>query len=106
MVRNGKVSHPSEWPFGGYSEIQNPRRKNILIAYEKLRQLTGFNNYDEFHKVHKDMVEEFLSNGKNQRQAQWSESIAVGSKRFIETIKGKMGILAKGRMVKLMADFN
>jgi len=33
MVRNGVVSHPSEWSFCGYNEIQNPRKKNVFIAY-------------------------------------------------------------------------
>ena len=37
MVRAGVVRHPSEWPFGGYNEIQNPHRKNVIIAYERLR---------------------------------------------------------------------
>ena len=27
MVRAGVVSHPSKWVFGGYNEIQSPRRK-------------------------------------------------------------------------------
>jgi hypothetical protein len=44
-------------------------------------------------------VNESLVNGKNFRQNQWTESIAVGSKGFIETIKEKLGILAKGRKV-------
>ena len=30
---------------------------------------------------------------------QWTESIAVGSKSFIETSKEKLGILAKGRKI-------
>ena len=30
---------------------------------------------------------------------QWTESIAVGSRSFIETIKEKLGILAKGRKI-------
>ena len=32
MVRSGVVSHPEQWPHGGYNEIQRPRRKNILIT--------------------------------------------------------------------------
>jgi len=36
---------------------------------------------------------------KNFRQDQWTESIAVGSKAFIETIKEQLGILAKGRKI-------
>lgn len=39
MVRAGVVNHPSEWMFGGYNEIQNPRRKCALIAYDKLQTL-------------------------------------------------------------------
>ena len=99
MVRNGVVLHPSEWPFGGYNEIQKPRRKNRLIAYEKLAELSGFESYDAFRKTHKDLVDESLANGDNFRQHQWTESIAVGSKPFIETIREKLGTLAMGRKV-------
>jgi hypothetical protein len=35
MVRAGVVNHPSKWDFGGYNEIQSPRRNCLLIAYEK-----------------------------------------------------------------------
>ena len=45
------------------------------------------------------MVDESLANGNNHRQNQWTESIAVGSKSFIETIKAKLGTLAKGRKI-------
>lgn len=54
MVRNGVVSHPSEWSFCGYNnEIQNPRKKNMLIAYQILAELTGFESYSAFQKTHK-----------------------------------------------------
>jgi len=94
MVRTGVVSHPSQWPFGGYNEIQKPRRKCILIAYKKLAELTGVETYDAFRKTHKELVNESLDNGNN-----WSESIAVGSKVFVETIKEKLGLRAKGRKI-------
>ena len=97
MVRNGVVSHPSEWSFGGYNEIQKPRRKCVLIAYQKLAELTGFETYDAFRAAHRELVNELLANGNNFRQTRWTESIAVGSKNFIETIKEDLGIFAKGR---------
>ena len=99
MVRTGVVSHPSEWQFGGYNEIQKPRRKCVLIAYQKLTELTGFETYDTFRRAYKEYVSESLANGDNFRQTQWTQSIAVGSKSFIETIKVKLGILAKGRKI-------
>jgi putative transposase len=36
MVRAGVVSHPAMWPFCGYNEIQEPRRKNVLISHRRL----------------------------------------------------------------------
>jgi len=41
MVRAGIVAHPSQWPFCGYNEIQKPRKKNVLINYDKLMELFG-----------------------------------------------------------------
>jgi putative transposase len=99
MVRNGVVSHPCEWQFGGYNEIQNPRKKYVLINYERLTKLAGFKHYEELQKVHKEMIEESLINEDNARQTQWTESVAVGSKSFTEKIKEKMGIKAKGRQI-------
>ena len=99
MVRNGVVSHPSEWSFGGYNEIQTPRRKNVLIAYQKLAELTGFESYNTFREAHQVLVNKSLVNGNNQRQVHWTESIAVGSKNYIETIHKKLGSLAKGRKI-------
>jgi putative transposase len=99
MVRNGVVAHPSQWPFGGYNEIQKPRRKNVLIAYKKLTELAGFESYDTFQEAHREMVNESLANGNNQRQKEWTESIAVGSQSFSESIKEKLGVRAKGRKI-------
>ena len=99
MVRAGVVSHPSEWAFCGYNEIQKPRKKSVLIDHQKLSKLAGFDSYDEFRMAHQELVNDSLRNGNNFRQAQWTESIAVGRKSFLEGIKDKLGILAKGRRI-------
>lgn len=104
MVRAGLVSHPSEWAFGGYNEIQEPRRKCVLINYQKLAQLAGFATYDSFQRAHKDLVDESLANDSNARQTKWTESIAVGNKSFIESIKERLGILASGRKIRETDD--
>ena len=54
MVRTGVVDPPSELLFGGYNEIQVPRRKNVLIAHDRLVELAGFENHDTFCKSHRD----------------------------------------------------
>jgi hypothetical protein len=99
MVRAGVVSHPSIWPFSGYNEIQRPRRKNILIDYEKLQWLFGAGSYDQFRSSHMGWIEEYLGNGAKSRQEEWTESIAVGSKSFVEKMKALLRFKAKGRDV-------
>ena len=46
MVRAGVVNHPSEWPFCGYNEIQEPKKKKVLINCQELTSLLGFDSYD------------------------------------------------------------
>ena len=99
MVRAGVVSHPSEWPYSGYREIQSPRRKCAIIAYEKLAEKAGFQSYERFRKAHEEWVNGTLPDSKNSRQSQWTESIAVGSETFTRWIQEKLGIRAKGRTI-------
>jgi putative transposase len=97
MVRTGVVTHPSEWPYSGYNEIQKPRRKFVLIHYDRLRQLMGFDSYQEARISQKKWVEACLQSQTNSREDKWTRSLAVGSRHFIDDIKKKMGIAAKWR---------
>ena len=60
MVRAGVVTHPSEWSFCGYGEIQDPRQRNSLIDYEGLMDLFGVGGREEFQRVHRGWVREAL----------------------------------------------
>ena len=99
MVRAGVVSHPSKWPFSGYNEIQEPRRKNVLIDYERLQALCGKASYDQLRRAHKGWVENQLQGVGKKRQDEWTESIAVGSMSFVENVKARLRFRAKGRHV-------
>ena len=99
LVRAGVVSHPSHWSFSGYNEIYEPRRKNIIIDHEKLQLLIGSRSYDQLKSSYRGWVEEYLGNGAQGRQDEWTGSIAVGSKSFIEKKKSLPGFKAKGRDV-------
>lgn len=99
MVRAGAVRHPSEWPFSGYNEIQNPRRKCALVSNERLRVLLNFPTYDQLAAAHRQWVEEIIRSADCNRSSEWSESIAVGSLEFVERTKEKLGVRAKGRKV-------
>jgi len=99
MVRAGVVKHPSEWPFSGYKEIQNPSQRYSLINRERLKGVLGITDDDQLTISHREWVEEALEEGSSVRKAAWTESIAVGSKTFIEVTKEKLGVKAKGRKV-------
>ncbi len=97
MVRTGVVSHPSQWPFAGYNEIQAPKRKNILIDYEKLQKLLAVDSYDFLKSYHRELVENHLNNDINKQDNKWTKSVAVGSEEYIEKIRLLLGTMAKGK---------
>ena len=106
MVRAGVISHPIEWMFSGYREIQKPRRKCALIAYERLHKLSGFDSYDQFTDAHRRWVGSFLENVDSIRDDKWAQSIAVGTQGFVENTKQKLGMRAKGRKVVEAGEAN
>ena len=98
MVRAGVVDHPLKWPHGGFNEIQSPRRKNTIIAYERLRQLAGLNDYNTFAAAHRKWVDAAVEKIDAKRESRRTESVAVGRSSFIDRIKTAMGVMAKGRL--------
>ena len=99
MVRAGVVNHPEEWIFCGYNEIQNPRQRYSLIDYHKLISLLQMKDLGELQESCKNRVEQSLLSRDKSREIKWTESVAVGSKLFIEATIKKLGIRAKGRKV-------
>jgi REP-associated tyrosine transposase len=99
MVRAGVVKHPSEYGISGYNEIQNPPERYSIINRKTLMELFDTRNDKSFRKDHHDWVETELKNEASERNPSWSESIAVGSKHFVENIQHKLGVKALGRSV-------
>jgi hypothetical protein len=54
---------------------------------------------EEFRQTYEHWVNESLHTRKALREPVWSESIAVGSERFIKAIREKLGYLANGRKI-------
>ncbi|MFY9942506.1 MAG: transposase, partial [Desulfobacterales bacterium] len=100
MVRAGAVTHPREWAHGGYREIQYPRQRYRLVDRERLRDLSGSSGSDNFFDAHASWVEEALRVAKHQRDTRWTESVAVGSRPFVETIRMKLGHVVRGRKAR------
>ena len=76
-----------------------PLRKNIIIAYDRLRELAGFKDYESFASAHRKWVQAALEKIDSKRENRWTASIAVGSSPFIERIKTAMEAMARRRSV-------
>ena len=88
MVRANRHHLPGYvWHYGGYHEIQNPKQRHSLINRQQLTALLGIKDNDQLSEYHRHWVEEVLKNGSNQRDAKWTESIAVGDKEYVMETK-------------------
>ena len=100
MVRAGVVSHPAEWPFGGFHEIQNERKKFNRIDRKRLMKIFGFVDEIELREDRKNVIDEALRTERHtQRDCMWTESVGVGSSRFLEQLKDRLGVKAWRRRV-------
>ena len=99
MVRAGVVSHPQEWPYSGYNEIQTPRERYVLIDHERLMGLTGVKSQQDFKELHTSWIDEGLAKGNPFRDDRWTESLAVGGEAFVKEIRETLGAKAGGRSV-------
>jgi putative transposase len=99
MVRAGVVIHPNEWPFCGYNEIQSPRQRYSLIDYQRLILLLQMKDLEELQESCRKRVEQSLASRDQSRESRWTESVAVGSRSFIEATIKRLGIKARGRKV-------
>ncbi len=102
MVRAGVVPHPENWEWGGYREIQNPPQRYGKIDRQLLCRLLELPASEGLAEWQQDSVR--MAMGKdaaafNQRCAEWTESVAVGSHAFAVDIQEKLGLAARRRKV-------
>lgn len=100
MVRAGVVEHPSQWPFCGYHEIMNGKERYRIIDTQALMELTGIGNIKRLRSDYETWIESALERNELKRETRWTESVAVGSKEFIERIKKRLGSKANYRAVR------
>ena len=99
MVRAGVVEHPSEWGFCAYNEILAPRQRYAMIDYDGLRDLLNLDSMDDLAVAYRGWIEESLSGGNSVRDGKWTESVAVGSEKFVTATKESLGDKGEGRAV-------
>jgi putative transposase len=86
MVRAGAVKHPAEWDWCSYRELTGERRRYRLVDREALLKLLG-PLADDFHEAYKQEIESAIASNRLLREPWWTESIAAGSKEFVQNIE-------------------
>lgn len=104
MVRAGVVTHLSLWKQSGYHEIQSPPRRYRLIDRDKLVNLSGAKDVNQFITLHRHWIDQAIKEQQLQRMAEWTEAVAVGDMSFTEQIKQELGINAQGRHIAKVGD--
>jgi len=104
MVRAGVVKHPAEWEVSGYHEIQMPPGRYRIVDTTALQEALGLASDHQLRVSHAEWVTEALRADRVERDARWSESLAVGSETFAREVQERLGILARARDVCLEAD--
>lgn len=99
MVRAGMVHHPSEWPFCGYHELMSGKQRYRLIVVDKLARVLGAVSPEEVRTMRQRSINTIQKRDGLPRERKWTESIAVGSQSFVDSVKEKLGIRAKSRIV-------
>ena len=101
MVRAGVVRHPAEWEVGGYHEIQRERTRYRIVDRAALAEVLSV-RVPDLATVHREWVETVLREGRGSRDRRWTESVAVGSRVFVEQVHDQLG--ARGRYRAIEPD--
>ncbi len=95
MVRAGVVSHPGDWNVCGYREIQHPPQRYAVIDRLALCDLLGIQHGAGLREQHAGWIETALAKGDYAHEPGWTQSLAVGSREFIEAVRATLG--SRGR---------
>ena len=99
MVRTGVLNHPKEWPYCGYNEILSHRQRYMLIDIKELMELLDVGTREELRNVYSAWIDKKIESEELTRESKWTESLAVGSKTFVENIDARLGYKARRRKV-------
>ena len=91
IVRAGRASHPRDWEWTGYHELMGHRRRYRLLDLDQVCAAVGAKDLREFREHYERAIEERLARDIVAREPQWTESLAVGSRAFVERISAQLG---------------
>jgi putative transposase len=90
MVRAGVVRHPGAWQWCGFLEIVGDKNRYRLLDLDRLFELLGVRDVESFRIEYRNRIQRAISEERLKRQSFWTESIAVGSRQFVNDISGSI----------------
>jgi putative transposase len=76
----------------------------MLIDYDRLKKLCGFDDFESFQAAHRRWVETAAGEELSQRVSSWTQAVAAGSESFVEKIKKQRKALAIGQRILPATD--
>jgi putative transposase len=76
-----------------------PEKRKGIIDFDRLMDLLGFETYDDLKDAHSRWVDSEIQTDNRDKENKWTQSLAVGSKTFIEKMKKAFGYRAAGRKI-------
>jgi len=104
MVRAGAVGHPRNWVHGGYAELQTPVCRYKRVDYGELMQLFGMESLAQMRQARDQWVSTEMTSGGMVRQPEWTDSVAVGSKAYINSMLPQLKSRNPGRKLKQVKE--
>lgn len=86
MVRAGAISHPRAWAWCGYQELTGRRRRYRVVCPQAVAALMQETTLPTLGAYYEDCIARGLASDAIRRVAQWTESIAVGSRAYVAAV--------------------
>lgn len=86
MVRAGVVSHPEAWRWCGHDELTGGRTRHTVLCRERLLNSLALPGMDALMSLYDDRLRDAITRGRLERDAIWTESLAVGDRAFVEQV--------------------
>lgn len=97
MVRAGAVQHPGMWRSSGYFEAIHPVRRGGCLDRPSLLAYLKFAQFSDMQLVRDQWIDNKLATAVFDREAYWSNSVAVGDLAFALKMKRALAFVHPGR---------
>jgi putative transposase len=100
MVRAGVVKHPIQWAHGGFYEMERAPHRKDLVDYGRLLKYLEIRTIAELRVLRRRWITEKMTAKEMARESHWTESVAVGSREFLNEMKERQGIRTWRRAIE------